>query len=209
MEIVGYVHDAVYYDVRETIHPTIYVPMEKRDFNTFLIRTAGDPLALSSTLRRMLLKTRSDFQVHTVQSQTAFLRWQMLRERLLAALSLFFAIVALALAAIGLFGLLNYSVIKQRREIGIRLALGARPVHVVHRVTSGLLGMVSLGLFVGLVVGVACGRVVQSLLFEVKATDPETIIGPLIILLAVALFAALPPVLRAVRIDPAQTLRNE
>ncbi len=209
MEIIGYVHDAVYYDMRETIHPTIYVPMENRDFNTFLIRTASDPLVLESTLRRMLAKVRSDFRVHTVQSQSAFSRWQMLRERLLAALSLFFAIIALALAAVGLFGLLNYSVTKQRREIGIRLALGARPAHVVHRVTSGLLGMVSLGLFVGLVVGIACGRVVQSLLFEVKATDPETIIGPLIILLGVALFAALPPVLRAVHIDPAQTLRNE
>lgn len=207
--IIGYVHDAVYYDVRETVHPTIYVPMKNRDFNTFLIRTATNPLVLESTLRRMLAKVRSDFRVHTIQPQSAFLRWQTLRERLLAALSLFFAIVALALAAVGLFGLLSYSVTQQRREIGIRLALGARPAHVVHRVTNGLLAMVSLGLFAGLMVGIACGRVVQSLLFEVKATDAETIIGPLIILLGVALVAALPPVLRAVRIDPAQTLRNE
>jgi len=209
VESVGYVHDAVYYDVRETIHPTIYVPMEERDFNTFLIRTVGDPLGLAPTLRRIVPKVRSDFKVHTVQSQSAFLRWQMLRERLLAALSFFFAVIALALAAIGLFGLLNYSVTRQRREIGICVALGARPSHVVHRVTSGLLSMVSLGLFVGLVIGVVCGRVVQSLLFEVRITDPGTMVGPLTILLGVALLAALPATFRAIRIDPAQTLRND
>lgn len=209
VEIIGYVHDAVYYDVRETIHPTIYVPMEERDFNTFVIRTVGDPLVLASTLRRIVPKVRSDFKVHTIQSQSAFVRWQMLRERLLAALSVFFAAIALALAAIGLFGVLNYSVTRQRREIGICVALGARPSHVVRRVTTGLLSMVSLGLLVGLVIGIACGRVVQSLLFEVTATDPRAIVGPLTILLCVAVLASLPPAIRAVRVDPADTLRSE
>ncbi len=127
----------------------------------------------------------------------------------LATISLFFAIIALALAAIGIFGLLSYAVSRQHREIGIRLALGARPAHVVRRVTSGLLGMVSLGLFVGLATGIACGHVVKSLLFEVKATDPGAVVGPLIILLSVAILAALPPAIRAVRVDPAQTLRSE
>ncbi len=209
MEIVGYVRDAAYYDVREPMRPTIYVPMASRQDNTFLVRIAGNPLALAPILRSAIYKARSDFQVRTIQEQSAFVRWQMLTERLLASLSLFFSIVALVLAAIGLYGLLNYSVTRQRREIGIRMALGARPAQVVRLVTSGLFGMVSLGLLFGLAGGVACGRFVEGLLFEVKATDPGAVAVPLVALLGVALLASIPPTLRAVQIDPAQTLRSE
>lgn len=209
MEIIGYVRDASYYDVREPMRPTIYVPMASRQNNTFLVRTAGNPLAAAPTLRSAIQKARSDFQVRTIQEQSAFVRWQMLRERLLASLSLFFSIVALVLAAIGLYGLLNYSVIRQRRDIGIRMALGARPTQVVRLVTSGLFAMVSLGLLLGLVGGVACGRFVNSLLFEVKPTDPGAVAVPMLALLTVALLASIPPALRAVQIDPAETLRSE
>ncbi len=209
MEIIGYVRDAAYYDVREPMHPTIYAPMSDKQDSTFLIRTVGNPFALAPVLRRAVSKARPDFRVRTIEVQSSFVQWQMLRERLLASLSLFFSIVALALAAIGLYGLLNYSVTQRRREIGIRMAVGARPAQVVRLVTSGLFGMVSLGLFLGLAGGVACGRVVESLLFEVKATDPGALAMPLIALLGAALLAALPPAIRAVQIDPAQTLRSE
>jgi ABC-type antimicrobial peptide transport system permease subunit len=144
-----------------------------------------------------------------MQPQISFVRWQMLRERLLGTLSLFFAIVALMLAAIGLYGVLNYAVTWQRREIGIRMALGARPVQVVRRIAAGLLGTVSLGLLLGLAGGVACGRFVENLLFEVKTADPGRLTAPLLTLLGAALLAALPPAIRAAKIDPAQTLRSE
>lgn len=209
MHIIGYVRNAAYYDVREPMRPTIYLPMASRQDNTFLVRTAGNPLAAAPTLRSAIQKARPDFQVGTIQEQSAFVRWQMLRERLLASLSLFFSIVGLVLAAIGLYGLLNYSVIRQRRDVGIRMALGARPTQVVRLVTSGLFAMVSLGLLVGLVGGVACGRFVNSLLFEVKPTDAGAVAVPLLALLAVALLASIPPALRAVQIDPAETLRSE
>jgi ABC-type antimicrobial peptide transport system permease subunit len=122
---------------------------------------------------------------------------------------MFFAIVALVLAAIGLYGVLNYSVVQQRREIGIRLALGARSAHVVRRVTAGIFGMVFLGLAIGLAGGLASGRFLEALLYGVKTTDVSVVAVPLLTLLGAVVLAALPPAIRAVRIDPAQTLRSE
>jgi predicted permease len=208
MEIIGYVRDTVYADVREPMHPVIYVPVPKRHYYTFMVRTTGDSQPVMPMLRRAA-SNLFDLRVHTIQPESNFLLWQMLRERLLATLSFFFAMVALVLAAVGLYGVLNYSVTWQRREIGIRIALGARPVDVVRRTTSGLLTMVAAGLLAGLAGGIACGRLMESLLFEIKPTDPGTLAAPLLILLAAALLAALPPAIRATRIDPAETLRSE
>jgi predicted permease len=209
MQIVGYVRDAAYSRVREPIRPTVYVPIQERNGGAFIIRTTGDPRALAPTLRRAIPQARSEFRVRSIAIQSALVRQQMVRERLLATLSFFFAIVALVLAAIGLYGVLNYSVIQQRREIGIRMALGARPAHVVRRVTSGMLTMVCLGAAAGVAGGVASARVVETLLFDVKATDLGIVAVPLLTLLTAAVLAALPPAIRAVRTDPARTLRSE
>ena len=127
----------------------------------------------------------------------------------MATLSLFFAVLALLLAAIGLYGVLNYAVVQQRREIGVRMALGARATHVVKRVATEMLSPVGIGALIGLGVGLAFGRIVESILFEVKATDAIPIAMPLLVLAAAAFLAALPPAIRAVRTDPAQTLRIE
>src|SRR6185436_3262438 len=100
-------------------------------------------------------EARADFYVRTVEYQTEQVRFHLLRERVLAVLSLFFATVALVLAAVGLYGVLNYSVTQQRREIGIRMALGARAADVVRRVTARAVAVVCLGLAVGLTGGMA------------------------------------------------------
>ena len=133
----------------------------------------------------------------------------MIRERLLAALSAFFAFVAVVLAGIGLYGVLNYAVVRQRREIGIRMALGARAVHVVRRVTIPMFAMVCVGCAIGLAGGFAFGRAVRTLLFEITLGDPAALSVPVLVLGAVAFLSALPAAVRAVRIDPAQTLRND
>lgn len=209
LEVVGYVRGAAYRNLREPIRPTVYVPQGAKRNSTFLVRTVGNPLALAPLLRLRISESRSDFRVQTIQPQSNFVRWHLLRERLLAALSSFFGIVALVLAAVGLYGVLNYSVTQRRREIGIRMALGARPAQVVREVTAGLMGVVCLGLLIGLAGGVACGRFVESLLLEVKSADPGAVVTPLLTLLGAALLAALPAAIRAAQIDPAQTLRSE
>jgi len=209
VEIVGVMRDAVYRDVREKLHPTIYVPLFDRQNNTFFVKAAGDPLALAPILRQAAAGARSDLRIGTIQPQSNFIRWQLIRERLLATLSLFFAIVALLLAGVGLYGTLNYSVTRQRREIGVRMTLGARSGQVVRRVMASHLAMVIVGLLIGLAGAAMCGRLVQSLLYEVKTTDPLSLIAPLAALCMVAILAVLPPALRAARIDPAETLRIE
>lgn len=209
MEIVGVVRDTAYGNLREDIRPTVFLPQEKRSSNSIIVRTAGPPKAMASILRSKVPEARSDYYVRTIEFQTEYVKWHLLRERVLATLSLFFAIVALVLAAVGLYGVLNYSVTQQRREIGIRMALGARASHVVKRITSRSIAVVSIGLAVGLAGGLASARVVQSLLFGVKPTDWDAIVAPSLILLLAAVAAAVPPAIRAARIDPARTLRSE
>ncbi|HTX33884.1 MAG TPA: ADOP family duplicated permease [Bryobacteraceae bacterium] len=209
IEIIGYVRDAAYANLREPTRPIVYVPLLSGADQSILVRTAGDPLPLAPLLRREILQARPDFLVHQIQPQSNFIDWGLLHERLLALLSFFFAVVALVLAAIGLYGVLNYAVAQRRREIGIRMALGARSAQVVHRVTADGAVMVSLGAALGVAAGLASGRFLETLLFEVKPTDPTAVLAPLLALMATALLAAVPPAIRAVRIDPARTLRNE
>jgi predicted permease len=209
MEIVGYVRDATYDSVREPIRPIVYIPIEDRNGGTLLVRTAGNPLAMGPTLRREVPKARAGFRVGGIEAESALVRRQMVRERLLASLSFFFAMVALALAGIGLYGVLNYAVAQQRREIGIRMALGARSAHVLRCVTGDLFLMVAIGAAVGLAAGLESGRFVETLLFEVKATDAGIAAAPILALLVAAVLAAAAPAIGAVRIDPAQTLRSE
>jgi hypothetical protein len=209
MEIVGYVRDAVYRDMREPMRPTIYLPMEPRPNAAFLVRTAGNPLALAPVLRQRLTAARPGFRIRTVLPQSDYVTWNMLRERLLAALSFFFAVVALVLAAVGLYGVLNHSVAGRRREIGICMALGARPAHVVRIVAGPAAAMACVGIVVGSAAGAAIGRMAQALLYEVTPADASVVAAPALVLFVAAILAALPPAARALRVDPAETLKSE
>jgi predicted permease len=209
MQIVGLVRDAVYYDLREPIRPTVYVPLQAREQATVLVRTAMDPPSLVSTLRQQISGARPGLRVDEIQPHSNFIRWRLVRERLLAALSLFFAVVALVLAGIGVYGVLNYVVSRRRREIGIRMALGARPGHVVRKVTGDAALVVCLGSVAGAAAGVAAGRLMEALLYEVRPTGLDAIALPIIALAIVALTASLPPAFRAARVDPSLTLRSE
>jgi predicted permease len=213
VEIVGYVRDARYRNMREPITPIAYLPFHgdrNTSWGAFTVRTAvADPLSLSSFLRKEVPRVRSEFRIRNIHTQAELVRSHTVRERLLAMLALFFAAVSLLLAAIGLFGVLDYSVQQRRREIGIRLALGAQPVHVARRVTLEVFAMVFLGAFAGLAAGVASERYVETLLYQVKVTDFRMLATPSLVIFAAALLAALPPVIRAVRIDPVSMLRGD
>ena len=132
-----------------------------------------------------------------------------MRERLLATLALFFAGVALLLAGVGLYGVLDYSVIRRRREIAIRMAIGAEPASIARLVTTGVISMVFAGSLAGVGLGMTAARYIETLLYQVKATDWHMLAPPALTIAGAALLAGLPAVLRALRTEPNSVLRAE
>jgi putative ABC transport system permease protein len=219
-QVVGFVRDARSRDdMRLPIRPTAYVPFQAVDpqgalqptaRGTFVVRTSAvNPLAVAAALRQEVPRARPEFRVTNIRAQTEINLAHALRERLLAMLGIFFAGVALLLAGVGLYGVLDYSVLERRREIGIRMAIGAQASDIARRVTAEVLVMVSAGALAGLGLGMAAARYIEALLFQVKPTDPGTLALPAVAIFAAALLAALPAVIRAVRIDPAAALRAD
>jgi predicted permease len=218
-EIVGYVRDVRYRNLREPILPQLYVPFHavdekgvtrKRGAGVFLVRTSGlNPRALAAVLRQEVPRARPEFRVSRIRTQMEINRSHTVRERLLATLALFFAIVALVLAGVGLYGVLHYSVLQRRHEIGIRIAVGAQAGGIARLVTAEVFSMVLVGAVSGIGLGLLSVRYVESLFYQVKATDLQMLALPSLAILAGSLLAALRPVMRAVRIDPASMLRVE
>ncbi|HWB84616.1 MAG TPA: ADOP family duplicated permease [Bryobacteraceae bacterium] len=213
-EIVGLVRNARYRYLRQAMLPVIYTAFHDGkglvQGGTFVVRTrAKDPLALASLLRAEIRRDQPTFRVTSIQTQHALINVQTIRERLLALLALFFATVALLLAALGLYGVLDYSVFQRRREIGIRIAVGAQASDLARRVTFDVFSMVLLGAIAGLSLGMVSARYIGSLLYEVKPTGISALALPSLALIAAAILAALPPVIRAIRIDPVEVLRSE
>ena len=206
--IVGLVRDAVYMSVRESPPPTMYVPLEARAGGTLIVRTARNPASMAATIRRALTASPA-LRVRAAEPFAALVEQQRVRERLLAALSTFFAGVALLIAGLGLYGVLNGTVVRQRRDIGIRLALGARTVDIVRRIALHTFVPVLIGAAAGLAAGVVFGLAARSLLFEIVPGQPVSLLIPLAAVAAAVVFATLPPAVRASRIDPVSTLRSE
>jgi ABC-type antimicrobial peptide transport system permease subunit len=144
-----------------------------------------------------------------VTAQSTLVDNTLVQERVLALLSGFFSTVAIVLVGVGLYGVLSYSVVQRTREIGIRLALGARPLGVVGLVVSEVSWVTALGLSVGLAGGIAAARFITALLYEVKPSDFWSVAAPLICLLVACTLSVVPAALRATRIDPITALRYE
>jgi predicted permease len=218
-QVVGLVRDAPYRSMREPMLPVAYVPFQSIDANgalqpiregTFIVRTSSpDPRRLASILRQEVPRARPGFRVSNIRTQIELNQSHTVRERLLATLAMFFALVALLLAGIGLYGVLDYSVLQRRREIGIRMAIGAQPGGIARLVTVDVFSMVFAGALAGLALGMVSVRYIEALFYQVKATDLSMLALPSFAILAAALLAALPPVIRAVRIDPVAMLRAE
>jgi hypothetical protein len=207
-EIIGVVADARY-DLREPAAPTLYILLPLRSNGTLHVRVAGDPLALASRLRDEVRTANPLFRVTSVTTQSAVVDQTLLRERLLARLSGFFAVVGLVLAALGLYGLLTYSVVERTRELGIRIALGARQLRLIGMVLTDAGRTAVLGVACGLAGGLYLSRFVEALLFEVTPLDLWSLALPVGTLVLTALVAASLPALRAARVDPAIALRYD
>lgn len=208
-EIVGLAGDAKYLNLRDPIPPTVYVPQRNDRRVTIELRTAADPAAVAAALRPEIARINPALRIEDVTTQSRLVDDTIVRERLLALLSGFFAIVALLLAAVGLYGVLSYAVARRTGEIGIRLALGARSAAVVRLVVGDVALLVAAGLAGGVAVGLLLARFLASLLFEVRPSDFWSIAAPLAWLLIATALAALPAAARAVRIDPTVALRYE
>jgi predicted permease len=218
LQIVGLVGDARYHDIREANTPIAYVPFRTIDDGvlrpigraTLIVRTStSNPLALASILRQEVTRARSEFRVSNIRTQLEINQAQTVRERLIATLAVFFAGVALLLAGVGLYGVLNYSVIQRRREFGIRMAVGAQAGDIARQVTMEVFWMVITGAIAGVAFGTISVRFIEALLYQVKTTDTKMLAAPALTILLAALIAALPPVIRAVRINPSLCLRTE
>ena len=217
VQIVGLAADARYSDMRGPIPATVYVPFRNLSADwipdtsaAINVRTKNaDPAALAAVLRQEVRRANSGFRVDSMRTQEELVRAHTIRERLLATLSVFFSVTALVLAGVGLYGVLDYAVTQRRRELGIRIALGAGAADIASRVTASVLVMIAFGVAAGLAIGVSTEQFIDSLLFQVKATDPAMLIWAAFAIAAAAFLAALPAVIRAIRTDPATLLRSE
>jgi ABC-type antimicrobial peptide transport system permease subunit len=170
---------------------------------------AQNPLALANSLRQLIAQRHDGLRVSNVTTQLDLFHDQTIRERLIARLAAFFAAVALLLAGIGLYAVLNYTVLQRRREIGIRMAIGSTRAGIMRVVTFDVFQMIVLGGCAGLALGFGAARYLESLFYQVKATDADMIVLPTCSMFLSALVATVPAVLRALRTNPTEILRAE
>jgi predicted permease len=209
IEIIGVVADSKNLP-RQANSPGIYVPMGGSiNVVTLILRTSGRPEIMIPTVRRAMADVNISVPTFGETTPIELREQQMQQERLLTNLLIAFGVIALLLSSIGIYGMLAYSVTRRTSEIGIRMALGARPTAVVAMVLRESVGPVGLGLAMGATAAVAAARWVNTLLFGVTAFDPRTMAAAALVFLTVATLAALLPARRASRIDPLGALRAD
>ncbi|HEY2460746.1 MAG TPA: ABC transporter permease [Candidatus Acidoferrum sp.] len=210
-EIVGIVGDVKRASLDDPPEPTMYVPYEQGPmwFMTFAVRTAGSLSALESPLREQIQETDKNLPVVDVQPMTEYLHDSVAQPRFRTFLVGLFGLVALILAAVGIYGVISYTVAQRTQEIGLRMALGAAPSQVLSLVVRQGMKVVLLGLVPGLIFSFALTRFFESLLFGITTSDPLTYAGTIAILIGVSLLACYIPARRAMRVDPMIALRYE
>jgi predicted permease len=207
-EIIGVVRDAKYNSLRREIHAMMYAP-QSMGGASFELRTAADPQAILPAIREVVAQVNTNLPLFDVKTESEQIDRLLFQERLVARLSGFFGLLALVLACVGLYGLLSYEVSRRTREIGIRMALGAHPGRVLKLVLRQgvLLAIVGAGVGIGVALGLT--RYLASMLYDVRANDPLTMIAVAVLLTVVALAACYIPARRAMRVDPLVALRYE
>jgi predicted permease len=210
-EIVGVVRDAKYNSVRDEAPPTMYVThlQYRMAGPSFVARTEGEPMSVVGSIRTAMRAIDPAMPVTNVTTQMEQIEGRILQERLFAQAYALFGALALIVAAVGLFGLMSYSVARRTNEIGVRMALGAKPQDVLQLVLGESMTLVLIGIALGVGAALAAGRLVASLLFGVQTTDVMTMALAVIVLSAVAAVAGYLPARRAARVDPMVALHDE
>lgn len=211
LEVVGVAKNAKYRGLLEDPLPFFYTPLAQNRMSSMalLVRTDGDPLTVLPSVRaelKSLNKNLTLYQINTLSTQLAD---ALSNERMVAVLLSVFGIAALLLAAVGLYGVMSYVVVRRTHEIGVRMALGAQTGDIMKLVMLQGMMLLVVGSVVGLAAAFALTRLMSSLLFGVSATDPTTFVGITLLLAIVALLACYIPARRATKVDPMVALRYE
>jgi len=212
--IVGVVEDTKNAGMDKPAGPELY--FQARQVNQFIgsnlnfvVRAANESTTLESSIRNAVRELDPSLPVYNLWSMNELVSKSMVQPRFLALLLATFSGIALFLAAIGIYGVMAYSVAQRTQEIGVRMALGARPLHVLRLVLGQSMVMLLIGTVIGLVGALALTKLMRTLLFEVTATDPLTYVSVIGLLTVVALLACYIPARRATKVDPLDALRNE
>jgi len=212
-EIVGVVGDARTNQLRRPLPPRFYMPFAGAEAKpvaaVFLMRVAGDPRSITDSVRRILHDTNAAFAPPRFRTIPELIDLGLSQDRLTAELSGMFGALAIILAAVGLYGVLSYSVSRRVSELGVRMALGAQRGSIVSLVLREALVIAFVGSAIGVAAAVGATRVLGTLLFNISPRDPMTIVGSLALLTIVAVVAAAVPASRASRTDPIKALRAE
>jgi predicted permease len=211
LEVVGVARDTKVRTLGETQHNSMYVSVDQtyEGGMSLVVRTSGDQAGVVAGVRQSVKELDPRMPLYNVRTIEQHLTWAFWAQNMAAALSTAFGLLALALAATGLYGVIAYTVAQRTHEIGIRVALGALPRDVLRLVLSQGMILTLVGVFVGLVAAFALARLIESLLYGVSATNPATYILVALLLAAVALLACLVPARRAAKVDPMVALRYE
>jgi predicted permease len=212
MQIVGVVKDAKYDRVKRNA-PAMFIVPYRQDSTVgslhFYVRTSGNPTQLLRAIPGIVKKLDPNLPVESLKALPQQVKENVYLDRMISILSAGFALLATLLAAVGLYGVLAYSVAQRTREIGVRMALGADGGSVRMMVLRQVGMMTLVGGIIGIVAALGVGRWATSLLFELKGNDPVVLATSAVVLVIVALAAGYIPALRASRIDPMQALRYE
>ncbi len=213
LEIIGVSRTARYNSLKQDIPPVAYVPYSRslRSLGPMIyeLRAAGDPLGLAGAVRQAVQQADARVPVSNVGTQAERIDQTISQERTFATLCSCFAVLAVLIACVGLYGTMAYSVARRTNEIGIRMALGAERPRLVWMVLREVLVMAAVGMGIGLPVAVATSHVLEGFLFQMKPNDPLALAAAAGTLLAAAILAGYGPARRASRVDPWTALRNE
>jgi len=210
-EVVGVAGDTRYYGLKSRPQPEIFIPHAQNPYLALnvVVRGAADPLRLAKAVEREALALDPAQPLHSVVTMDQLMAEKAAPDRFAMTLLGLLAVIALLLAAVGIYGLASYLAGQRTHEIGVRLALGAAPHDVFRLLLGESLRLAALGLALGMVAAACLARLVAGLLYEVSAADPLTFAAVAVILGGVSLLAALLPARRAMRVDPISALRYE
>lgn len=210
-EIIGIVGDVKQYALGSESPPHMYSPQSQKpsSYMTLFIRTSVSPMSAATAVRQAIYAVDKDQPVSDVRTLSEIANSSLSERRFTMILLAAFAAAALALAAIGIYGVMAFSVAQRSREIGLRLALGAQKRDVLAMVVGEGMAFAGIGVAVGVVCGLALGRTLSNMLFGVEPGDPATFLFISLLLALVALLACWLPARRAAKVDPMAALRQE